>query len=59
MNFLRSHFSELNNITWPTWNQAIHSVLLVLIIMLIVGIFLGIADYLLNEIVSFIQKRLK
>lgn len=50
-NFFKDRLGELNNVTWPTQRQAIHSMILVLVIMLLVGIFLGFVDYGLNEIV--------
>lgn len=48
-NFLRERIGELHNVTWPTQKQAIHSVILVLIIMLITGFTLGFIDFLLNK----------
>ena len=50
-NFFKDRIGELNNVTWPTQKQAIHSMILVLVIMLIVGIFLGFVDSGLNKIV--------
>ncbi|MCK5461319.1 preprotein translocase subunit SecE [Candidatus Gracilibacteria bacterium] len=47
--FLHERIGELHNVTWPTQKQAIHSVILVLIIMLITGVFLGIIDFMLNK----------
>ncbi len=49
LNFIRNAVSELHNVTWPTRTQAIHSMITVLSIMLLVGVFLGIVDYLFNE----------
>ena len=49
LNFFQNAVSELHNITWPTRTQAIHSMFTVISIMLIVGIFLGVIDYLFNE----------
>lgn len=53
-NFFQDRIGELHNVTWPTKKQAIHSMILVLVIMLLTGIFLGIIDYLLNEGVLFL-----
>jgi len=50
-NFLKDRIGELNNVTWPTQKQATHAMIIVLIIMLIVGIFLGVVDYALNQLV--------
>lgn len=50
-NYLKDRIGELHNITWPTRKHAVHSMILVLVIMLIVGVFLGVVDYLLNQAV--------
>jgi preprotein translocase SecE subunit len=44
MKYIKDRVSELHNITWPTRKQAIHSMILVLVIMLLTGLFLGIVD---------------
>lgn len=51
-NFFHDRIGELHNVTWPTRTQAIHAMILVIVIMLIVGFFLGVIDYLLGEIVN-------
>ena len=48
-NFIRNAINELHNVTWPTRTQAIHSMFTVISIMLLVGLFLGLVDYLFNE----------
>ncbi len=50
-NYIKDRVSELNNITWPTQKQAIHSMITVIIIMIIVGFFLSSVDYGLNQAV--------
>jgi preprotein translocase subunit SecE len=52
--FFKDRVGELNNVTWPTQKQAVHSMILVLIIMLIVGVFLGFVDAILSEIVLYL-----
>ncbi len=49
--FFKERLGELNNVTWPTQKQAVHSMILVLTIMLIVGVFLGFVDAALSEAV--------
>lgn len=49
--FFKERLGELHNITWPTQRQAVHSMILVLCIMLLVGLFLGFIDYGLNQAV--------
>ncbi len=58
-NFFTDRIAELHNVTWPTRKQAIHSMILVLTIMLLVGIFLGIIDYLLTVGVEFALTKVK
>ncbi len=50
-NFFKERLGELNNVTWPTQRQAVHSMILVLIIMLLVGVFLGFVDSGLSKLV--------
>lgn len=38
------YISELNNVTWPTQKQAIHSMIIVLTIMALTGVFLTLVD---------------
>jgi len=53
-NFFKERTGELNNVTWSTQKQAIHSMILVLTIMLIVGVFLGFVDASLSEAVLYL-----
>lgn len=53
-NFIKMRVGELNNVTWPTQKQAVHSMILVLTIMLIVGFFLGVVDAFLSEVVLYL-----
>jgi len=55
--FLKTRISELNNVTWPTRKQAIHSMIAVIIIMVIAGFFLSGIDFGLKELVlRFLNK---
>ncbi len=47
-NFLKKHIAELHNVTWPTKNQAVHSMVTVVTIMFIVGVFLSVLDNVLG-----------
>ena len=47
--FFKDRVAELHAVSWPTKQQAIHSMITVLVIMLLVGVALTIVDYLLNE----------
>jgi preprotein translocase SecE subunit len=53
-NILQDKIAELHNVTWPTKNQAVHSMITVIAIMLLVGIFLGVIDYFFNEGILFL-----
>jgi len=50
--FLHDRFVELNAVTWPTRNQAIHSSITVLVIMLIIAFLLAIMDFGFSELVN-------
>lgn len=56
-NYFKERLAELNNVTWPTRKQSVHSMITVIVIMLLVGIFLGVTDYVLNEGVLFLLNR--
>ncbi len=36
---------ELRKVSWPTWPEARQLTILVIIVMVIVGLFLGLVDY--------------
>jgi preprotein translocase SecE subunit len=56
-NFFKHQIAELHNVTWPTKKQAVHAMITVIIVMLLVGLFLGILDYIFNEGVLFLLNR--
>jgi len=56
-NILKKQVAELHNITWPTKKQAIHSMITVIVVMIIVGIFLGVVDLIFNEGVLFMLNK--
>jgi preprotein translocase subunit SecE len=45
---------ELRKVSWPTWPEARHLTILVLIVMLVVGLFLSIVDWSANQFLNFI-----
>jgi len=51
MKYFQDRIRELHNVTWPTQNQAVHSMIVVLVIMLLTGMFITLSDYALSEIV--------
>lgn len=56
MKFVKDKISELNNVTWPTRQQATHSMILVLVIMLLCGLFLGFVDNFLSKAVLILLR---
>ena len=47
--FFQSRVAELNNVTWPTQKQAVHSMITVLVIMAVIGVFLTLIDSVFKE----------
>ena len=54
--FFKDRMAELHAVSWPTRNQASSAMVTVLVIMLLVGLGLGLADYVLNEVVISLLK---
>ena len=52
--YFRETMGELRKVNWPTWPEARHLTILVLLVMLIVGIFLASIDYLSVGLVNLI-----
>ena len=52
--FFKDRVAELHAVSWPTNHQAGSAMVTVLTIMLLVGLGLGFADYLLNEGLLFL-----
>ena len=50
--FLNEVVIELKKCSWPTWPELRQSTIVVIIGMLILGGFVGIADFILNYIVK-------
>ena len=45
---------ELRKVSWPTWPEARQLTILVIIVMVVIGIFLGIVDWGANLFLNFI-----
>ena len=45
---------ELRKVSWPTWPEARQLTILVIIVMIVVGIFLGVVDWLSNAFLNFV-----
>ncbi len=45
---------ELRKVSWPTWPEARQLTILVVIVMVVVGIFLGLVDYGANNLLNVV-----
>lgn len=57
INYLNEVRLEMSKVTWPTRSQTIKMTLLVIVISIIIGIFIGGLDYLLSRLVGSILVR--
>ena len=48
--FLREVFDELRKVVWPTWSELYRYTLVVIFTVIVLGIYIGGADYLLGEV---------
>lgn len=54
LNFLKEVREELAKVTWPSREQTIRYTILVILVALVVGIFLGGLDYILTAVTAFV-----
>jgi preprotein translocase subunit SecE len=52
--FLREVRTELRKITWPGRKETIASTVVVIVIVLVAGLYLGIVDLILSRLIKFI-----
>lgn len=52
IDYLRDTKGELRHVTWPTRAQAINYTIIVLLISIGTGLFLGMLDYLFSQILA-------
>jgi preprotein translocase subunit SecE len=52
--FFQESYAELRKVTWPTKEEASSNTQLVIIAVIIVALFLGIIDYLLHTVITFL-----
>ncbi|MGE5073163.1 MAG: preprotein translocase subunit SecE [Anaerolineae bacterium] len=43
---------ELKKVSWPTWPEAYQLTVLVIIVMVVIGLFLGLVDYGANSLLN-------
>ena len=55
-NGIQRYFSEtageLRKVSWPTWPEARQLTILVIIVMVVIGLFLGLVDYGANIVLN-------
>lgn len=56
MSFFKEVKEELDKVVWPTREQTIRYTVLVIIVSVVVGAFLGGLDYILTVVTAFILK---
>ncbi|MBN1621362.1 MAG: preprotein translocase subunit SecE [Endomicrobiales bacterium] len=54
LQFLREAYSELKKVTWLSRKEAIASTLVVIILVVIVAMFVGFADFVLARILAIL-----
>ncbi len=59
VSFLKEVREELSKVAWPTREQTIRYTVLVIIVAVGVGIFLGGLDYILTGVTAFLIKNIK
>jgi preprotein translocase subunit SecE len=52
--YFRETTGELRKVSWPTWPEARHLTILVLIVMMTVGLFLSGVDYLAGQLLNLV-----
>ena len=50
LRFLREVYDELRKVVWPTWGELYRYTLIVIFTVLLLGAFIGGADYALGEL---------
>ena len=52
--FVKGMFSELKKVTWPTFRQVVNNTLVVLVVVVASGAFIGLVDMLFKFLVGLI-----
>lgn len=52
--YFRETTGELRKVSWPTWPEARRLTGLVLLVMVVVGLFLAVVDFLAGELLNLI-----
>lgn len=54
--YLREVRDELQKVTWPTREQTIQKTTLVVIVSIVVGVYIGLLDYLFTQLTALLIK---
>lgn len=57
LSYFKESFNELKKVVWPTRKQTIEITVVVIIVTMIIGLYLGGADYLLSKAFNFLLER--
>ena len=52
--YMNETIGELRKVSWPTWPEARQLTILVLIVMVVIGLFLGLMDYGANSLLNLV-----
>ena len=52
--YINETSGELRKVSWPTWSEARQLTILVVIVMVVIGIFLGLVDLGANNLLNLI-----
>ena len=58
-NYIKGSWQELSKVTWPTKNQAVRLTIIVFVFVLLFALFLGVFDFLFNELHSYVINNLR
>ena len=50
--YINETSGELRKVSWPTWPEARQLTILVIIVMVVIGVFLGLVDYGANNLLN-------
>lgn len=54
--FLKETYDELKKVVWPTRDEVVRLTMIVIIVSLIVGVFIGIADFIFTKLTELVIK---
>ncbi len=52
--YINETAGELRKVSWPSWPEARQLTLLVIVVMVVIGLFLGLVDYGANSLLNLV-----